>query len=713
MLRKYGLIFMIAACCFVQVHAQPGSRRKTLLLNGTWAIAEGQMDQAPASFTHSVPVPGLVTLASPAFHGVGPRANYPPTASNMQRSRLVKDTLREAFWYRRSFRLTEAVPASAVLRIAKAMFGAKVVLNGIDLGEHLPSFTPGYFNVKPALRKGENELLIRIGADRGALPRSMPDGFDYEKDRYIPGIYDKVELILSGMPHIASVQVAPDIRTGKITVQVELQCGRLATKSALRFVVTEKKSKKTVGLLTQQVSLSANDENNVYTVSVPVKESRLWSPEDPFLYNLQVTTDADEADCRFGMREFYMDTVTKQAKLNGKPYFLRGSNVTILRFFEDEACSALPWNAAWVRNLHKDFKRFHWNSLRYCIGFPPEEWYDIADEEGLLIQDEFPIWYGGKTWSTWPKELNAVELAKEYTEWMRAHWNHPCVAIWDASNETYSGGEELAKAVKQVRGLDLSNRPWDNSYSALREPGDVFESHPYHFQNPLFKLRDISKENGIPEGNELHNDGAHAVVINEYGWLWLNRDGKPTTLTRQLYKNLLGENATVAQRRRLYAQYLAAETEFWRCHRKVAGVLHFTSLGYSRDSGQTSDHFLDAATRKWEPEFLKYVPDAFSPVGLMLDEWGDTLTAGKSHTFTVLTINDLEKDWRGQLELRVMQEGAVLAKSSEAVFVPAFGATTLKLACVLPATKGTYTVEAVLKMAQGKEVKSVRELPVE
>ena len=46
----------------------------------------------------------------------------------------------------------------------------------------------------------------------------------------------------------------------------------------------------------------------------------------------------------------------------------------------------------------------HWNSVRYCIGFPPEMWYDIADEEGLLIQDEFPIWY----WDKWPAELDAA-----------------------------------------------------------------------------------------------------------------------------------------------------------------------------------------------------------------------------------------------------------------------------------------------------------------
>jgi len=55
-------------------------------------------------------------------------------------------------------------------------------------------------------------------------------------------------------------------------------------------------------------------------------------------------------------------------------------------------------------------------------------------------------------------------------------------------------------------------------------------------------------------------------------WLWLNRDGSPTTLTRQLLENILGTNATAQDRRELCAQYIAAETEFWRCHRKAAGV---------------------------------------------------------------------------------------------------------------------------------------------
>src|SRR5208283_3910849 len=67
----------------------------------------------------------------------------------------------------------------------------------------------------------------------------------------------------------------------------------------------------------------------------------------------------------------------------------------------------------------------------------------------------------------------------------------------------------------------------------------------------------------VPHGNALPNAG-NAIVINEYRWLWLNREGAPTTATDQLYLNLLGPNSTAAQRFHLAATYLAADTEFCR-----------------------------------------------------------------------------------------------------------------------------------------------------
>jgi len=116
-------------------------------------------------------------------------------------------------------------------------------------------------------------------------------------------------------------------------------------------------------------------------VTIPIRNCHLWSPESPFLYELEVRGQADATKTRFGMRTFSLDPATGRAMLNGKPYFMRGSNVTIYRFFEDPERGDKPWRPEWVRRLHKAFRNMHMNSLRYCIGFPPDFWYRITDED--------------------------------------------------------------------------------------------------------------------------------------------------------------------------------------------------------------------------------------------------------------------------------------------------------------------------------------------
>lgn len=705
---KYKLIsvvFIIGIMSFKLTDAQNNSKRNTISLNGVWQVAEGTNDTVPENFNHTVPVPGLVSLATPQFVNAGPKVN--------DRNRMAQsDPLRAAFWYRRTFTISQKIPAIATLKIAKAMFGTRVYINGKDLGGHLPCFTPGYFNVKEALKEGVNEIMVRVGSGRDAVPLSVSNGFDFEKDRYIPGIYDNVQLILSETPHIITVQTAPDIVNKNLRVQLRVGNNGESKSANITFTIKEAKTRKTVEILEKEVWLSAAKDTMV-DVKIPVRNCRFWSPEDPFLYNLEVNTESDEFSIRFGMREFHFDALTHKPVLNGKPYFMRGSNITLYRFFEDSASKGLPWNQTWVRNLHKSFKKFHWNSLRYCIGLPPEEWYRIADEEGFLIQDEFPVWYGGIGWNKWPEELKAGELVTEYTGWMQENWNHPSVVIWDASNETVSNNgqtDETGEAVWRVRNLDISNRPWDNSYSPHRAPGDVFEAHPYHFQNPDFKLKDIAKADSVPFGNQIKNDENFPVIINEYGWLWLSRDGSPTTLTKDLYKNLLGEKSTVLQRRHLYALYTAAETEFWRCHRKAAGVLHFTALGYSRSDGQTSDHFVNVEQLKYEDEFLKYIPDAFAPAALMIDEWGTEIECGKPHNFNILTINDLQKEWRGSVHLQILGNGKVIAEKAVPLTIPSYGQKKVSVFCNTPKRAGKYTVVASLERRDGASVKSTREI---
>jgi hypothetical protein len=289
---------------------------------------------------------------------------------------------------------------------------------------------------------------------------------------------------------------------------------------------------------------------------------------------------------------------------------------------------------------------------------------------------------------------------------MRERWNHPCVVVWDACNETPS--PETGKAIRKVRALDLSDRPWDNGWSKPVDPGDSSEQHPYHFQNPHFKLAGLAGASGTAGWAP----GKNAVINNEYGWLWLNRDGTVTTLTRDLYRNLLGPDSTTEQRRRLYARYLAAETEFWRCRRACAAVMHFCALGYSRADGQTSDHWTDIEKLTWEPEFLAYVRDAFAPVGLMIDAWAEEYPAGKPHEVPVVVINDLPEAWSGTVRMRLLRDGATVQEKSQPCEVPALGDRRLSFAVDIPAKTGAYQLEAALVKPGADPVRSLRDFSV-
>ncbi|MFA7004002.1 MAG: glycoside hydrolase family 2 TIM barrel-domain containing protein, partial [Verrucomicrobiia bacterium] len=155
--------------------------------------------------------------------------------------------------------------------------------------------------------------------------------------------------------------------------------------------------------------------------------------------------------------------------------------------------------------------------------------------------------------TAWPKGITQQHLAVEFTEWMRERWNHPCVVIWDAQNET-TDDRVVAATLMAVRGLDLSNRPWDNGWGTPQKPGDISEAHPYRAGRKGF-FANFANETGIPDNGPKKKDAARPpYLINEYGWLWINRDGTLPTLTVDVYKRLLGEKATVAERFRYYAR---------------------------------------------------------------------------------------------------------------------------------------------------------------
>jgi hypothetical protein len=310
---------------------------------------------------------------------------------------------------------------------------------------------------------------------------------------------------------------------------------------------------------------------------------------------------------------------------------------------------------------------------------------------------------------------------------MRQRWNHPCVVIWDAQNESVTG--ETGKALTAVRHLDLSDRPWENGWAEPQSPKDCVESHPYLF-NTLFNrswgrsdfhdLEDLVNVSGVPRLRDAQKKIDVPVIINEYAWLWLNRDGTPTCLTEKVYASLLGPDSTTQQRRLLYARYLAALTEFWRGHRECAGVLHFCGLGYSRagdkprpEGGATSDHFIDLEQLTFEPLFERYVRDAFAPVGLMIDYWGRPLPAREEHEFEIFVINDLHEQQEGRLRLHLAGDGGAGRSQEEVSYtVGPLGRETVSVKLPMPRRAGDYTLSAELTGAGHPTVRSVRDVKV-
>ena len=676
--------------------------RHIIDLNGTWEIAQGSMDSMPEGFGHKVPVPGLVDMARPAFEEVG-----------------KKSEKRQAFWYRRTFTVKGKIPDVAILKIHKAKYGTKVFLNGELAGEHLPCFTPALLDVKKFLKGsgGENELIVRVGADRESMPEDMPGGWDFEKYLYIPGIYDSVELILTGKPYIVNVQTVPDISRNEVRVVTEVQGPAGSGYGSISYEVTEVSTGRLVGTV-ESSGIAFSYGTTKLNASIPIQNCKLWTPENPFLYELKLSTGEDCVRVRFGMRTFRFDKESGRAVLNGKPYIMRGTNVCAYRFLEDAERGDKPWRKDWVRRLHRKFKSMHWNSIRYCIGFPPEIWYEIADEEGFLIQDEFPIWLLSKA----PESPKSEKIIPEYTEWMRERWNHACVVIWDAQNESVT--EETGKSLSAVRHLDLSNRPWDNGWAAPESGTDYLESHPYLFSkiqwgSGEFHLSDLANTSGRPSVRDAQKDFKLPIIINEYAWLWLNRDGTTTCLTEKVYDKLLGPNSTIEQRRLLYARYLAALTEFWRCHRECAGVLHFCGLGYSRagdkprpEGGATSDHFIDLEKLTFEPNFEQYVRDSFSPVGLMLDFWDEEISGGTERSLKVFVINDLHKEWKGTVRLRIVRGNSTVADQTKDCTVEPLGREILTFEQKFPQQAGEYQIIGELIKVNGAVVRSLRDFKI-
>ena len=265
-MKQYQLLLFVSIFAILLSSCGRVSERQVVSLNGEWQIAKTTGD-IPEVFNSVALVPGLVDLAAPALDSA---------------TTLYKDGW---YWHRRDFNLENTDYEKIILKIFKAKYHTKVYINGRYAGENLYCFTPSYFDIKPFLLPGKqtNEIMIGIGC-ASQLPDTIPEGHDFEKLKYIPGIYDRVELILSNKPYINNIQCVPDIINEKLRVVAEIETD-IPENIPLTYTVSEVNTKTIIrSERTTRQGAAMKDGLVKLDFEIDMKDAKLWSPESPFLY---------------------------------------------------------------------------------------------------------------------------------------------------------------------------------------------------------------------------------------------------------------------------------------------------------------------------------------------------------------------------------------------------------------------------------------------
>lgn len=722
-------------CCFLSVFAWADDGRTTISLNGEWDFDQTELAFPPRKYTRKIPVPGLVHLARPKISQYEKFFKKPDGVELVEQFNFLERDYTPMYnWYKRKVFIDEKFKDEQLfLTIKKSQYVTRVFVNGHEVGASMECYTPMDFNITSAVKYGsDNEILIQVG-DRAWLPSEAAGGTDKEKVHYLPGIWDDVFITATGKMRVDKVLFLPSLAKGLVTVKTLVRSlyppqmlygDKMKDSCKIEYCVKEKTTGRIVGK--KMIEGEAKRDNRTYfETSISLDNPKAWTPDSPFLYEGEVSVYdqnelVDRYSVNFGMRDF--SRKGKFFTLNGDKFYLRGSNITLQRFFEDPDCQALAWDREWVKKLMVDLpKSIDWNAMRICVGIVPDFWYDLCDEYGIVLQNE---------WLYWQNHGWDEQVRKEYTNWVWSDGNHPSIVIWDAINENWDSyiGNTLIPKLKE---LDPT-RIWDAGYMTSDQMGtndEMDEPHPYRALTLMHssELNDYFKNNPYNLGALHENwvgfssilDAGVPQLVNEYGWIWLWRDGRPSKLTLNNYNYYLGENATPEQCRELQAYWLELETEWLRSERSVGGILAFCHL--TNNYGFTGDWFInDIKDLEPSPAF-RWFKHCFAPSAVFIDladrrytKHLEPLKPGSDLVFNLVGVNDLNKESSGKVLMKLLDEkGTIISTQEESIVIEPFGKRLQPCLLKLPSKSGGYLLIAEYhEKGRAKPVLSRRYLKV-
>ncbi|MCL7424850.1 LamG-like jellyroll fold domain-containing protein [Streptomyces sp. YS415] len=390
-------------------------------------------------------------------------------------------------------------------------YRARVYVNGTEVAEHTGGYTAFSADITDALKgTGPQEIVVAV-TDTGGANQPMgkqstnPGGIFYTQTS---GIWQTVWMEPVAPASIDDIITTPDIDTGTLALTVD-------SDDASPTARVEAVARDARGTVVGRVSGPADER-----LTLPVAGQHLWSPDDPYLYDLDVKlTDGrstDRVGSYFGMREVGIEKVGGFSKLvlNGKPVF---SLATLDQGFWPDGLYTAPSDEALAFDL-KAHKRLGFNAVRKHIKVEPDRWFYHADRLGLLVWQDFVS--GNIT-----DETGQRAFVDQGREMMRQHHDSPSVVGWIVFNEGWGewSREETGRIAESVEAADPSRVV--NAHSGVNccnskgdsGKGHIIDHHDYNNTDPAF-----------PDEERAAMDGEHGgFTLRTPGHMW---PGAPTVI---------------------------------------------------------------------------------------------------------------------------------------------------------------------------------------
>jgi hypothetical protein len=375
-------------------------------------------------------------------------------------------------WYRRTFTLPDAEGPGGtprwLLHFGAVDWEAEVFLDGTRLGGHQGGYDPFSFDITSALGEGgEHELIVAVRdpTDQGNQPRGKqvlePRGIWYTA---VTGIWQTVWLEQVPGVYVEELTIVPDLGRGGVEVRVGVMGGEAP--ASVRVSVTD-----------QGREVAATEGSSEDAHFLPIPGAHLWSPDDPFLYDLLVELELGEgggSDDRvrsyFGMRSIAVGDDAQgrpRLLLNGEPLFQYG---LLDQGWWPDGLYTAPTDEA-LRFDITTSKSLGFNLIRKHVKVEPARWYYHADREGVLVWQDMP---SGDNEGDGGRRQFANEL-RSFLAYLR---NHPSIVMWVPFNEGW-GQHDTEPVTGFVKALDPTRLVNAASGWTDEGGGDVLDIHAY------------------------------------------------------------------------------------------------------------------------------------------------------------------------------------------------------------------------------------------